>query len=408
MVEDGSGADPSALAPAEYESAVAAASPERDFAPRSSDDLFMIYTGGTTGMPKGVMWRQEDFFYTCLGGGNPTGQPVEKPEQVADNAMGRDPPMAQFIVAPLIHGAGQLGLFIGLNWGDKVVIAPRFDPEEVWRTVERERVNTLFVVGDAMARPLAEHLAASPGEYDVSSLVYAGSSGAVLSGSVKEQLRAALPNLFIGESFGSTETGYQGIEAQGVDSPPSGRRFFMDARTAVFDDGGRRVAPGSGAVGRLAMRGRIPLGYYKDEAKTAKTFVEAEGQRWVMPGDMATVDADGTVIVFGRGSVCINSGGEKIYPEEVEQALKSHPDVYDAVVVGVPDERWGERVTAVVQARPGRSLSIEEIGAHCRSRIAGYKVPRSLVLVDQILRHPSGKPDYPWAKRVALETLAKA
>jgi acyl-CoA synthetase (AMP-forming)/AMP-acid ligase II len=359
-------------------------------------------------MPKGVMWRHEDLYYAGLGAGNPLGEPMVTVEALVANARARDPQIVQFPVPPLIHGAAQLGVLIAFNWGDKVVLTPRFDPAIVWSLVQEEGVNTMTIVGDAMARPLAEHLAASPGEYDVSSLVYAGSSGAVLSGSVKEQLRAALPNLFIGESFGSTETGYQGIEAQGVDSPPSGRRFFMDARTAVFDDGGRRVAPGSGAVGRLAMRGRIPLGYYKDEAKTAKTFVEAEGQRWVMPGDMATVDADGTVIVFGRGSVCINSGGEKIYPEEVEQALKSHPDVYDAVVVGVPDERWGERVTAVVQARPGRSLSIEEIGAHCRSRIAGYKVPRSLVLVDQILRHPSGKPDYPWAKRVALETLAKA
>jgi 3-oxocholest-4-en-26-oate---CoA ligase len=407
VVDDDSAADCSSLGSAAYADVVSLQSDARDFAPRSPDDRFIIYTGGTTGFPKGVVWRQEDFFFTCLGGGNPTATPVATAEELGANAQARDPGMVQFVVAPLIHGAGQLGLFIGLNWGDKVVVAPRFDPAEVMRTVERERVNTLFLVGDAMARPVAEELAAHPDAYDTSSLVYVGSSGALLSGSVKDQLRALLPNVFIGESFGATETGYQGIEAQDIPKPDSGLRFRMDERTAVFDDEFRRVAPGSSVVGKLAMRGRIPLGYYKDAEKTAGTFVEAEGQRWVMLGDMATVDADGTIIVFGRGSQCINSGGEKVYPEEVEAALKSHPNVYDAVVVGVPDVRWGERVAAVVQPREGHTVSLEDVQEHARHLLAGYKVPRELHIVDEIRRQPSGKPEYPWAKELATKGEAK-
>jgi len=407
VAEDGGDADATPLRSVPYEEAIAAGSPERDFGARSPDDHFIIYTGGTTGFPKGVVWRQEDFFFTCLGGGNPQAEPIWDPAQLGRNAIGRDPQLVQYVVAPLIHGAGQLGVFIGLNWGDKVVIAPRFEPEAVWRAVETEKVNTMFAVGDAMARPLVEHLAANPGAYDLSSLIYFGSSGALLSTTVKDEIRRMLPNVFVGENFGSTETGNQGMEAQDVPKPESGLRFRMNEHSTVFDDAFNRVQPGSGVVGRLALTGRIPLGYYKDPEKTARTFVEAEGRRWVMPGDLATVDADGTVIVFGRGAVCINSGGEKVYPEEVEMALKAHPAIYDAVVVGVPDERWGERVAAVVQPRTGSAVTLEEIQEHARRRVAGYKVPRELHLVDEVRRQPSGKPDYPWAKEVAVKGEAR-
>ncbi|MFY9589065.1 MAG: acyl-CoA synthetase [Actinomycetota bacterium] len=402
-VEDGSDADVSGLGSVAFEDVVGAASADRDFPARSSDDRFIIYTGGTTGFPKGVVWRQEDFFFTCLGGGNPQMEPISSPEQLGPNAKARDPQIVQFVMAPLIHGAGQLGLFIGLNWGDKVVVAPRFDPEGIWRTIGQERVNTMFVVGDAMARPLVEHLAQNADAYDLTSLVYVGSSGALLSTSIKDQLRSLLPNVFIGENFGSTETGNQGMEAQDVPKPETGLRFRMNDRSAVFDDDMKRVKAGSGVVGKLALTGRIPLLYHKDPEKTERTFVHVEGKRWVMPGDLATVDADGTIIVFGRGAVCINSGGEKIYPEEVEMALKAHPAVYDAVVVGVPDERWGERVAAVVQMRPGAALTLDEMTEHARTKVAGYKVPRELHLVDEVRRQPSGKPDYPWAKQIAIE-----
>jgi acyl-CoA synthetase (AMP-forming)/AMP-acid ligase II len=385
-----------------YKDAVAKANAVRDFEPRSPDDLFIIYTGGTTGMPKGVMWRQEDLFFTGMGGGNPTGTPIEKPEMLASNAVGRDPQIVQFAVPPLIHGAAQLGVFIGFFWGDKVVLVPRFEPEAVWDAVERERVNTITVVGDAMARPLAETLAANKGRWDTSSLVYLGSAGAVLSESVKEQLRALLPNTLVTENFGSTEAGHQGMEAAGAPKPEGGGlRFLMKDTTTVLDDDLVPIEPGSGRIGRLALKGRVPLGYYKDEAKTKVTFAELNGERWVMPGDLATIDADGSVIVFGRGAVCINTGGEKVFPEEVEAAVKGHPDVWDAVIVGVKDERWGERVAAVVQPREGRAPTLEDIVAHCRAHVAGYKVPRELHLVEEILRSPSGKPDYRWARSVA-------
>ncbi|MCA1833376.1 MAG: acyl-CoA synthetase [Actinomycetota bacterium] len=378
----------------EYEEALNAGSPDRDFAPRSQDDLFIIFTGGTTGMPKGVMWRHEDLFFAALGGGNPTMDPISKPEEQAEIARQRYA-LSQFPVPPLIHGAAQLAVLIGFNWGDTVTLIPRFDAHAAWRAVEDNKVNTMTIVGDAMARPLADALEEK--QYDTSTLMYFGSTGAVLSEAVKEQLRTLLPNSIIAENFGATETGFQGGEAFGAGS----RHYMMNERTAVLDEDLKPVVPGSGAVGRLALKRYIPLGYYKDPEKTAATFVEVNGERWVIPGDMAVVEADGIVTVLGRGSVCINSGGEKIYPEEVESAVKGHPDVYDVVIVGVPDDRWGERVAAVVQPRPGKSPTLEAIQDFCSPLIARYKVPREIHLVDQVQRQPSGKPDYPWAKAVA-------
>ncbi|HYI45168.1 MAG TPA: acyl-CoA synthetase [Actinomycetota bacterium] len=399
LVEDSSGADCSTLGSTEYESALALASEKRDFEPRSSADLFILYTGGTTGMPKGVVWRHEDLFFTAMGGGNPLGEPVEKPDEVAPNARDKDP-VTQFPIPPLIHGAAQLGVFICFNWGGKIVLAPRFDPVASWDLVEKEKVNTITLVGDAIARPLAETLQATKDQRDVSSLVYISSAGAVLTDPVKDLLKELLPNTIVAESFGSSETGFQGMESGG------GRmRFVMNERTTVLNDDLKPVEAGSGDVGRVALKGRIPMGYYKDEEKSAQTFVEADGERWVLLGDMATVEADGSITVFGRGTVCINSGGEKLFPEEIENAVKSHPDVYDVVVVGVPDERWGEKVAAVVQTRPGATPTLESIQEHSRALIAGYKVPRALKIVERIERQPSGKPDYPWAKKIAAEEV---
>jgi acyl-CoA synthetase (AMP-forming)/AMP-acid ligase II len=404
-LEDGSGVDASGPNDVvSFDRALAEGAVDRDFEPRSGDDLFIIYTGGTTGLPRGVMWRQEDMFFSAMGGGNPMGPPIETPAQLGENAVGRDPQVVQFPIPPLIHGASTLGVFIGLNWGDRVVLIRKFDPELAWEVVDREKVNTITVVGDAMARPMAETLEANPGRWDTSSLAYLGSAGAILSDAVKQKLQGLLPNSMVTENFGATETGFQGMAAPAA-AEAGGRksmRFFMNDRSAVLDDDLQPVAPGSGVTGRLALKGRIPLGYYGDPEKTAATFIEVDGERWVLPGDLATVEADGVITVFGRGAVCINSGGEKVYPEEVESAVKAHPDVYDAVIVGVPDERWGERVAAVVQPREGRTVTLEDLDAHCRTLIAGYKVPRELHLVEQVARQPSGKPDYPWAKSVAL------
>jgi acyl-CoA synthetase (AMP-forming)/AMP-acid ligase II len=322
---------------------------------------------------------------------------VQSPDELADNARAAAE-WTFLIVPPLMHGAGQWVTGSALFEAKRAVLqdGPRMDPEHAWDLVEREKVNSMTIVGDAMARPLADAFAAHPGRWDTSSLLGIGSGGAPLSPTVKQQLSALLPDTMVLDSFGSSETGYQGRATEG-------RRFAVDETNAVFDDDLRRVPPGSGIVGRLAKTGRIPIGYYNDPEKTARTFVEVEGKRWSFPGDLATVEDDGTINLLGRGSSCINSGGEKIYPEEVEDALKAHPDVFDALVVGLPDDRWGERVTAVVALRPGTSASGEALQTHCRSNVAGYKVPKSVHFVDQVPRQPSGKPDYKAAKAIASD-----
>jgi 3-oxocholest-4-en-26-oate---CoA ligase len=399
VVDDDSGADLGGLDATPFEQALESASPERKFDERSPDDLYIIYTGGTTGMPKGVMWRQEDIFFSGMGGGDPAGQPATNPDQIAEQAKAREP-SATFPMAPLMHGAAQLASFICFHWGGKVVLQHKYEPKAALRLIEREKVNTVSLVGDAMARPLADALDEPDADYHLSSLIVVSSAGAVFSDTVREQLKKHLPNIFLVDAYGASETGHQGTMTA-ESSPEKGLRFTMNERTTVLDDDLRPVERGSGVVGRVALRGHVPLGYYNDPEKTASTFKEIDGVRWVLPGDMATVEQDGTVLVFGRGSVCINSGGEKIYPEEVEAALKSHPEVFDAVVVGVKDEKWGERVTALVQARPGHAPSPDDIVAHCRTKVAGYKAPRQVFLIDDLVRSPSGKPDYPWAKKKA-------
>ncbi|MDF2825175.1 MAG: fadD19 1 [Mycobacterium sp.] len=410
VVEDGSDDDYQSYGGVEFYSAIAESSPERDFGPRSEDDIYLLYTGGTTGFPKGVMWRHEDIYRVLFGGTDfATGEPIadeyDLSKQAAANA-----PMVRLPIPPMIHGATQSATWMSLFSGQTVVLAPEFNADEVWRMIHEHKVNLLFFTGDAMARPLLDALLAHQEEgnqYDLSSLFLLASTAALFSTSLKEKFLELLPNRIITDSIGSSETGFGGtsVVAKGQ-SHTGGPRVTIDKNTAVLDEDGHPVEPGSGKRGVIAKRGHIPVGYFKDETKTAETFKTFHGVRYAIPGDFAEVEADGTVTMLGRGSVSINSGGEKIYPEEVEAALKGHPDVFDALVVGVPDERFGQHVAAVVHPREGARPTLAELDAFVRTEIAGYKVPRSLWLVDEIKRSPAGKPDYRWAKDTTEERPA--
>ncbi|WP_326647839.1 MULTISPECIES: acyl-CoA synthetase [unclassified Streptomyces] len=389
-----------------FTEAEAAASPGRGFGARSADDQFIIYTGGTTGMPKGVMWRQEDLFFAGLGGGAPTGEPVAAPEELAERVAAGADGITFFPTPPLMHGTSTLTAFIAFNFGQRIVLHRKFVPEEVLRTIEKEKVTSVSLVGDAMLRPLIDALSGPLKGTDCSSVFSVSSSGAIMSETVRAQFTALVPHVMLLNNFGSSESGFNGT-ATDDSGPEKGFRLRVNALTAVVDPATYEpVRPGE--PGRIAQRGHVPLGYYNDPKKTAETFFRRGDERWVLLGDMATVDEEGIVTVLGRGSQCINTGGEKVYPEEVEQALKSHPDVYDALVAGVPDTRWGNHVAAVVQVREGAlTPTLDDIQSHCRTRLAGYKIPRQLVIAQQIQRSPSGKADYRWARTVAVESAAR-
>jgi acyl-CoA synthetase (AMP-forming)/AMP-acid ligase II len=376
---------------------------------RGPDDLLLLYTGGTTGMPKGVMWRQHDLFNVLGGGGNPIlGIPPAADVEELKSRVSLGPGLRMLPVCPLMHGTGQFSSLIAMNTGGCIVTLEghSFDPASVWRTVERDAVNALIIVGDAFARPLLAALDADPGRWDISSLRLISSSGVMWSHDVKAGLLRHQPAMVLFDSFGSSEAVGLGASTSTGGSAASTAQFQLGERVRVLTEDGRQVEPGSGETGMVAIGGWIPLGYYKDPVKSASTFRTFEGERYSVPGDFATVNADGTIHLLGRGSVCINTGGEKVYPEEVEEALKEHASVADAACVGLPDERFGEVICAVIQPAEGAVIDPDTLSEHVRARLARYKTPRRYVEVADLGRSPAGKVDYAALRRLAAEAVA--
>ncbi len=403
VIEDDATTDDPTPDTLHYEDFLATGAPNRDFAPRSGDDIYMLYTGGTTGMPKGVVWQHRDVFY-ALGGGwdSVTKTRMSSPDELIEKGNSGFV-LTHLPVAPLMHGATQWCVMGQSFVGSKIVLMAKFDPSDVWKLVEEEHVTSVMITGDAMGKPLIEHLAEDPSAYDTSSLFAVVSSAALFSAPVKDHFFDVLPNIMISDAIGSSESGNNGLTmmTKGNTAMKSGPTVTRLGDTVVFDEDFKQVQPGSGVIGKIARSGDIPLRYYKAEEKTRETFFEVDGVRYVMPGDFATVEADGSVTLLGRGSVVINSGGEKIFPEEVEAVVRSHPGVADAIVVGAPDERWGQTVAAIIAPRPnGVPIDLASIQEHCRKHVAGYKVPRILFTVQGLERSPAGKPDYRWAANI--------
>ena len=400
-VDDGSGSCPEWAVPYER---VAADAPGRQVGPwgRSGDHLYLLYTGGTTGMPKGVMWRQDDLVMVIgaqLGGGLP-----EHPDLDLVRSMRVGPGPVLLPACPLMHGTGALTAMGALVQGGCVALLDgrAFDAVELLDTIEREGVNAIAIVGDAFAKPILRALDADPSRWDLSSLLGITSSGVMWSEETKAGLLRHHPSMLLLDAFSSSEALGMGVSISGGDGAARTATFQLGPDAIVVTDDGRLVAPGSGETGMVGVGGRVPLGYYKDEEKSAKTFRVIDGRRYSIPGDYATVEADGTIHLLGRGSVCINTGGEKVFPEEVEEVLKRHPAVLDAVVVGVPDERWGEAITALVEPAPGQVIDDAELIGAVKSALAPYKAPKRILSVDSVERAPNGKVDYKRCRERAM------
>ncbi len=387
----------------ELDAAMESASAERQVTGRTGDDKYVIYTGGTTGMPKGVEWRQEDLIRGALNASR-FGAPFDSLEQLAEEAKANENPMILLACGPMMHGGSQWILGNAHVAGATVGLFTEksFDPAKILDLVDHAKVVSLTFLGDAMGRPVAETIKNNPGRWDLSSLMAVSNGAAPLSLAVREQIREALPGRFLLDSYGASETGATG---QGMDDGSSDgkARFGVSADVEVFDED-MNPAP-VGVTGMLGRTGSIPLGYYKDPVKTAATFREVNGKRYVIPGDFAVREEDGSVVVLGRGSVTINTGGEKVHPEEVEAMLKKHDEVFDAVVVATPHERWGQQVTALVHRRDGSELTAEALTEWAKTKISNYKVPKAVFFVDEVPRTPVAKVDYPASAALAKQLV---
>jgi len=408
-VDDGTGPCPEWATPYENVATSGASRATPAGGKRSGDDLLMLYTGGTTGMPKGVMWRQDDLFARLNTSGFRHYAEDGGIEGVRRTLEDQGPGMALLPACPLMHGTGAFTSIECLSEGGRLVLlcGRRFDPVELLDTIVRRKVNGLVIVGDPFARPIVAALDAEPDRWDLSSLVGIISSGAMWSEEIKQRLLHHHGGMLLMDAFSSSEALGIGSSVSSAGGAAKTAEFVLGPEVKVLTPDGREVAPGSDETGVLALGGRIPLGYYKDEAKTASTFLTFDGVRYSVPGDYATVRADGSIHLLGRGSVCINSAGEKVYPEEVEEALKTHPDVSDAVVVGVPDTEYGERVVAIVEAAPGTEPDEAALIAHVKERLAGFKAPRQVRVVETIGRAPNGKVDYGRHRTEAAEWAAE-
>ncbi len=374
---------------------------------RSGDDVVLLYTGGTTGLPKGVVWRQADLFEVLVGRGNPfRGIPVPTSVDQLIGAIRRPGPV-DLAVCPYMHATGLFNQLMTMIAGGTSVVLPArsFDAEVVLDTAARRSVTLLVIVGDAMARPLADALAAQPDRWDLSALRTVVSSGATFSRATKEVLLRHLPHVQILDAFGSSEASGMGFTISTKDDIADTAHFTLGERVRLLREDGSFVARGEEGEGLVALSGTLPLGYHNDPVKTAATFRVIDGVRYSVPGDMARVEADGRLHLLGRGSACINSGGEKIHPEEVEEVVRRHPAVADAACVGVPDERFGQTVAAVVELRPGGRLDVAELREFVKRHLAGYKAPRHLVLTEQLVRSPAGKLDHRWLQTTAAAAL---
>ena len=408
-VDDGSGPKPDWAV--DYEEAARSAAPgDTGSGPwgRSGDHLYMLYTGGTTGMPKGVMWRQDDLYRVFALSTGADASEVDL-SAVRRRLASTEGPVG-IPACPLMHGTGAITSFQILNMGGCVVtlMSRSFDPIELLDTIERERVNSVSIVGDAFAKPILRALDDNPGRWDLSSLRMMISSGVMWSKQTKEGLLKHNPSMMLVDAFSSSEALGMGQSVSAGSGALRTGKFMLGDRAIVIREDGTRLEPGSGEIGLVALRGPNPIGYYKDPEKTARTFKVIDGERYVVPGDYARLESDGTITLLGRGSVCINTGGEKVFPEEVEEVLKEHRGVRDAVVVGVPDERFGEAVTALVELESGADLRPEDLVSHTKQRLAGYKAPKHVIFVDSVRRAPSGKVDYAMLKKLAEEKVKAA